>query len=424
MNRSSQKMLADALDDPNKTYHPDERMYNTNLKTTRLGQGIASGSDDAAQKVVQSVDDQLDPPTVAARMRQDRDAAIGPSRDPDALKEALLKKAEADAKPLYEPAFQNAPALADDDINKLAKGIGGNADAESLARRNARVDTLGQVNDALDAGSPELVARRLMAIRQDLDKQIPWGENPMNAVDPVKVAIQKELRRTIDDVLKTKIGTGPGDKVWATAKQKIKGIDLGYNDVLDGKLRPEEFARTLGRNKADIAYAGEGAKAKLDQRAGSSPNPRADVKAAVNTDWARKKMGYLFGDQNVEKIAKALDREETWTKQGNQIRSGSETAARQGAEKLVNVDTPELRAPESLYSDLKGAAMWGVNKTRNAIANARLPATREALANALIKQGPAAEKLAKAIMAGTPIPAAQLPRLLAIAATLTQEKEQ
>lgn len=341
------------------------------------------------------------------RLVADTTATLGKTRDPTLLKELLNKLHQRRSGPIYEKAFKEAPALPGtlDDI--LATQLTSPTETLALSSRKTGLGIFDEIDDAMKAETPEIAARRLMSIRQNLDAQIVHDRDAFNALSSADKAGQgplKQARAAIDDILKNRVpGIREGDAIVAESKGRQRSVDYGFNALEGGKyaISPERMTRDLG--KLDKRFVGEGMKADIRAAMGTQANdlPALRKKVGGDLDFNREKLAQVFGHDKPDRLVKSIDREERFGQSYADVTRNSQTAQRlEGARAVSAPDAPRFSGQETVLGmSIKGTAKLLNAVVAKTIGKAHKP-TADALTKALIAKGPEARQLLNALMTG------------------------
>lgn len=392
---------------------PDARLWNSSESMTGLAQGIAASPTPSRNAIVEALQEQRG--RRVPRLEDDRVAAIGQGIDPDLLKQSLDDQGRKITGPMYRDAKANAPDITQPNASGhtltqiMARKLTSPSDGRSLESRATMSSIMTEIDDAMAAGKPSLVASRLHSIRMNLDAKIVHRKDDLMALtskEKAEQAVLKQARKTIDLVLKKKIpGFAQADAIHKDISGAKESIDYGRGALEGGKyaITPERFA--IEYSKRDPAFVNEGMRADVRTAVGTQANdlPALRKKVGGEADWNRDKLATAFGPQAVDRLTKAIDREELFARHGSNIEGGSQTASRrEGVRVVEGADAPKVTGQETVV----GLGLKGVAKMANAlIGKAKIKAsqpTREALAKALMTKGPEAVKLLDQIISSNP----------------------
>lgn len=404
---------------------PDAMLLDSSPSMTGLAQGVATSPTPSRNAIVQALEERQ--ATRVPRLDQDRISALGKARDPDLLKSTISKQAQRKADPFYTRSKANAPDLTGQ-ANILAQKLTSPSNGLKPSGRKIMQNIMDDIDDALMAGDKRLTAERLHDIRKDLDAQIVHDSMDYQALSSADKAAQaplKQARRAIDDILKDNLpGFREGDRIIAKAKKSEEAVDYGIKSLEGGKYAhtPERFDLEL--KKRDPKMVGEGMKADIRVAVGTQANDLSALRKKVggDNDFNRAKIEKVFGKSAVDKLVKAIDREDLFGRNYADITRNSQTANRSMASALVNKsDAPRFSGQETIV----GVGLRGTAKMANAlvgkIAARSSQPTREALVKALTAKGPEAVKILDALIDSNPKSSAAKAIVRALAMTHVSE---
>ena len=414
MTRKSAALLKTAIPDDMtgfQTLGPEARLLDAGPSATGLAQGVAVSPGKNADDIINAVTARND--TRSSRLVSDAQSTFGRGRDPELRKMVIGEAASRKAGPMYENLVQNAPQLPPTLGPQLAKSIRTSALDLSKGRRDGINAWTGKIYDAVNAKDPSVAASRLWDLRKDLDSQIVYDSMALQALPSADKSMQsvfKDLRGTVDDILKNRFNFDVPDAIIAKGKRAQESIDYGYNLLDGGKTAksPQAVPVDTRMQKLDPQFIREGATARISNAMGTQASDLAALKKMLGGDngWNRQKLNDLFGGGKVDKAVGAVDRESLFAQNFADITRNSQTARRAAAQKLVDgTDAPMFTSQDSTT----GLALKGAAKVANAlvrgVAKNMNETNKTALTKALLKKGPEAEKLAS-ILKSMPNPAA------------------
>jgi hypothetical protein len=338
----------------------------------------------------------------STRLLSDTESTLGKARDPDQLKNVLQKAATRQSGPTYRAAITNAPHL---DKNVLGPILDTQFNSNALTSTGERTVSAirKEIDRALDAPTPQLAVERLWNIRKELDSQTVHGREEfaaLSSADKVTQASLKEARAAVDEILKDRVpGMAQGDAIVHRSKGMQDDIDFGRNALEGGKYAttPERLRADL--NKRNPKMVGEGIKADIRTSMGTQANDLAALRKKIggDNDFNRDKLATVFGQEKVERLLNAVDREATFAQNSSDILRNSQTAQRQGAARALETAEPRISGQETLT----GLGLKGAGKAISSLlTKAKIKSsqsTRDALVQALMTRGPEATKLLDAL---------------------------
>lgn len=340
------------------------------------------------------------------RLLADVDTAIGRGRDADLVKQHIGETAQRRAGPMYEMAKRNAPTLPQDLRDMLNIQLTGEAEKLTKDARVRYLKEFDNLDDALVAGSPELVADRLHSMRKGYDKQIvhdPRVYDGLSSADKAEQSVLKDWRKTVDDILKNRFpGFREADEVVSKSKRMQEDVDYGRNALEGGKYAstPEKFAVDMkGRDKAMV---GSGMKHDIRVSMGTQANdlPALRKKVGGENDFNREKLAAIFGQDAVDKMAGGVKREEVFSRNFADIDRNSQTYQRKEAADLVRgTDPPKITGQETFA----GMGLKGIAALLNSVVKGTKTATtqpaRDELVRILTTKGATGEAFMRSIQA-------------------------
>jgi|GEM_PF-6437339 len=370
--------------------------------------GTARASTDAGTMMAERLADRR--AAGPGRVRTSLDAAFGPASDPyDVL--TATQAAKAGIGPAYRTALSGAPQIAEGDAKQILASLGASAESLSKGNRDLAQSVRAQVADAFSAGSPELTASRLLDLRKSLDAQVVYGSRAQAMLSPADRATQgtiKQIRAEIDQVLKAHVpGIAEADAAHAPLSRQQSAYDFGRKELLKGgtgAVTPSELASRLhAMTPAEQDMVGQGTRAELERIVGNGlRDPGAAVDRATSRDWNTEKIARLLGEEKSSGLAKALDREATFSDTSNLIEPhrGSRTAIITEAAKdwatgskagVLSANQDTIRDMGSAFAG--GSMMGGPAAGATAAGGVGL----RRIVNALLNRGGGNEKLAGAV---------------------------
>jgi hypothetical protein len=394
--RSSTAALNDALPEDMTAYDalgPEARVYNASPSMTGLAQGVSVAPGTAKNALTADLLEQQQ--GRSRRLIDDKNAAMGNVRDPELLKPEIDQVARQQTDPMYADLKRNAQPLPAHRANNLMARLQSFNDRLSMDGRRVLDHEMRQVDDAIQAGQPELVASRLHDMRQRLDEQIVWDPRERAMLGPGARADNANLvraRREVDDILKQDFGFTQADDILSRAKREQGDIDYGRDALEGGKYAstPERFVEDTRRRS--MPHVRTGMSADVGNAMGTQANdlPALRKKVGGEYDYNRAKINHAFGPQATERLTNAVGREERFSQDYADINRNSQTAQRLGGVRAVEGSD---YVPTSLV-ELGGRTFKGlVNRFR---VNAS-QSTRDALVQALMTRGPQGRQLMEAV---------------------------
>ena len=340
----------------------------------------------------------------AARLLVDTEAALGRATDP--LEAAdLLKEARSSVGKLYPEIWENAPPVnvsgvvskIDEMLSGTSKGspqanalryardqlVASPARAGSPARREPVVDpNTGNVIRYRDVPATpptperyETNAERIHDAKVALQNLVDFG-NIGIGVQPGAVAKKegavKQVLGELSDTLRSSVpGYNAVNDAFARISRQIEGVEIGTQALAGGKeaIWPERLKKLLeargGERREQIV---QGARGEIERAVGTAPNELAALRRQLGgeTGFNRDKMVQLFGEDAVNRMVNAIDREQTFARTFGQVVSGSATSprlfARDYLEETAGRTIPTSATATGLMANLAQRAVRGATQ--------------------------------------------------------------
>lgn len=340
----------------------------------------------------------------AARLAADTQAALGAAKDPLEVAQAL-KDARSTVGKLYTDVWENAPPVnvsnvvqrIDELLDKAAKGspqenalryarntlVASPARAGSPARREPVVDpNTGSVVRYRDVPATpatperyETSAERLHDAKVALQNLVDFG-NVQIGIQPGAIAKKegavKQVLGELQDVLKTSVPgyQGVNDTV-ARISRQIEGVEIGTQALAGGReaIWPSNLKTLLeargGERREQIV---QGARGEIERAVGTSANELSALRRQLGgeTGFNRDKMVQLFGEDAVNRMTNAIDREQTFARTYGQVVGGSRTAptrfAQQYLDEAAGRTIPTSATATGLMANLAQRAVRGATQ--------------------------------------------------------------
>lgn len=380
----------------------DAMLLDASPQMTGLAQGVSMAPTSNKDAIVEALLNREK--GRSARLVRDSEQTLGPARDPEMFKAQIAKESLADAKPYYSMAKTNPPDLRNDPAlaSQLAAELTNPAKGMSMGQRGRNMKVFDEIDDALMADTPQETVKRLHSLRQDLDNAI---NDTMN-VPSQERSVAVNARKVIDKVLKERVpGFKEGDKIYAEGQQAIEAVDYGYNSLEGGKgaIFPDTFKGELKNKPRE--FVAEGQKARIANAMGTNSNDLSALKKMVGGDYDfnRSKLAEVHGQDKVDKLIAAIDREGTFSQSYADISRNSQTAQRMAGKELVDgVTAPQFNGSESLVGLLLRGGAKGLNTVLAKGAAKYSNSANEALVKALTTPGKDAVALINQLRANAP----------------------
>jgi hypothetical protein len=199
------------------------------------------------------------------------------------------------------------------------------------------------------------------------------------------------------------------DAKFAELSRQSEALKRG-SQVLDGgkkAIRPEELAQELQQGalpqgemigpSAAPARLRQGTRAELDRLVGTNVNDLNALERKIGTpqDWNSQKLGTIFGEGPRDRVAKALMDNRQFRQSYQDIVQGSQTAQRQQSAKAMD-GAQGGNVPHD--TTVTGIGLKALNLVSKAISGASTGQTKNEIGNILAKQGPEAQRMARALL--------------------------
>jgi len=342
----------------------------------------------------------------SARLAVDTQAALGKAKDPLEVAQAL-KEARSNLSPLYTDVWDAAPKLdvsnvvnrVDELISAAAKNspqaaalrsarenlIASPAKPGSPARREPVVDpSTGSIIRYRDVPAtpptPEVLetnAQKIHDAKVTLQNLIDFG-NPTIGVQPGAITKKEGAAKQVINELNNTLLKVPGyekiNDAFSRISRQIESVELGTQSLAGGKeaLWPDRFKAALeargGEARQQIV---QGARGEIERAVGTQVNDLPQLRRALGgeTDWNRTKMVEMFGEDAVNRMVNAIEREQTFARTYGQTVAGSRTApttfARQYLEETAGRTIPTGATLTGLAANLGQRMLRGATQSSN-----------------------------------------------------------
>lgn len=387
---------------------PEAMLLDASPSMTGLARGVAAKVGAGTDKMVGELlaREKMKSP----RMKSGAEKIFGKGRDPEALKQLIMKAAKKKASPFYNQYKTNPPDLAGNSSlqNVLAQQLTDPAKGMSINARTQNLEWMNKFEDALLADTPQEVVSRFHSLRKELDKHIDPG--PMaSSAEKANADMARNARAAVDDILKNRVpGFAEGDKIYSDAHKAREAVDFGYNSLDGGKsaIFPETFNKT--KAKMPAKFVEEGVKSRIANAMGTQSNDLVALRKLMggDGDFNRAKLEATFGPRKVENAIGLIDNESLMSQNFADIVRNSKTAQSLEAAKLLD-DTPRLKftGSETMTGLPLRAGAKALNYLIDKTAGKVSAKTSDALANALTAKGADLGKIISALEANKKIPA-------------------
>lgn len=263
-----------------------------------------------------------------ARVDEAVTAAFGPTRqDKRAIKEMIeLPKVDAseDLNKALKTATQNGYEIQVRDIvtdldEEISKAKGPIRSALMSVRNmllNPDAGTQFTAGTATGRSGifetrPEAIDNARQAIAGMMKNGFEEGLTKVKPSELNKSRILGEVNTRLSDKLKEIPGVEKSFKTYETMYKQKEAVDFGYNFMGTPKnpVSPDDVQRFLAKNPEMREYVEAGAKLRIDEMLGTSPNDLAAIKKAAKgeADYSRKNLEIIFNDKDKKKVSGIVD---------------------------------------------------------------------------------------------------------------------
>jgi hypothetical protein len=248
-------------------------------------------------------------------------------------------------------------------------------------------------------GSPDT----LLNTRQAIDGMLA------TEVDPNTIRVLTRARQAVDAELAAVPGLKDVDAQFAELSRQSEALKRGTQVLDSGKkaIRPVELAQEIrqsaqpqgamiGPSAAPMRLK-QGARAELDRLVGTNVNDLNTLERKIGTpqDWNSQKLGTIFGEGPRDRVAKALMDNRQFRQSYQDIVQGSQTAQRSASSKAMD-GAQGGNVPHD--TTITGIGLKALNLVSKAISGASTGQTKNEIGNILAKQGPEAQRMARALL--------------------------
>lgn len=372
---------------------PEAMMVDAGPAMKGLGQGAGTGTGEGRTALVNAL--QGRDAGTGNRLAAALDTNLGPAPIPSKVEAGLRSERKA-LSPEYEAAFAKAKAV---DTESVINQI----DAMVPNVRGAAREKLMKVRDDLhitdvhgNTQVPDPHPRTLFAVRKSIDGSLKGETN----TDVQRVL--GEARRLVDDELASKVpGIKAVDAKFGELKEQSKALVRGQQILDSGRgtvVRPSELVDEMGAMSAgQKTRLREGTRAEVDRVVGTNVNDLGALERKIGTpqDWNSQKLGTIFGEGPRDRVAKALMDNRKFRQSYQDIVQNSQTAQRTASANAMD-GSAGGNVPHD--STITGLGLKALNLVSKAISGASTGKTKDEIGNILAKQGPEAQRIARALL--------------------------
>ena len=244
----------------------------------------------------------------------------------------------------------------------------------------------------------------LLNTRQAIDGMIA------NEADPNVIRVLTQARQAVDTELANAVpGIKAVDAQFAELSRQSEGLQRGSQVLDSGKtaIRPAELADEMTQGalpqgemvgpSAAPARIRQGTRAEIDRLVGTNVNDLNTLERKIGTpqDWNSQKLGTIFGEGPRDRVAKALMDNRKFRQSYQDIVQNSQTAQRTAAANAMD-GSAGGNVPHD--STVTGLGLKALNLVSKAISGASTGKTKDEIGNILAKQGPEAQRIARALL--------------------------
>lgn len=299
----------------------------------------------------------------AARIMENK---LGSKPNLEDERQAIVKQAQKEVRPDYEAAYVSGQKLdikgIVSDIDKqLETAVGPKAQALKTIRSYLFKRTIDPTDTSKVVSVIKDDIASLHEVRMAIDDVIDKANNPTTSIGKRALSSIKDVRNTLDDLLKTNPQMAAADTKFAEKMTIKNAIDLGENVLARNGMNKEEFAKIYDNASPEIQDAiRKGMRGHLGDlmekatRGELSEAQRLFGKSSLN----RANLEKVFGNSGTE-VLDALQKEATFRATEQAIRHGSQTAERQ----VVQRKYGERSDKPSDFGPIKGAILDVISGT-------------------------------------------------------------
>ncbi|MBR0913130.1 hypothetical protein [Bradyrhizobium japonicum] len=384
---------------------PEAMLVDAGPAMLGLGQGAGTGTGAGRTALVDALKTRDN--GTGHRLATALDTNLGPAPIPSRI-EAGLSGDRAYAGLDYQPLLQNARPT-------NTRALADQLDDIAIVERGGAQRAAAQVRDMLD-GQP--LRNAAPGARPPLSDDPAVLLNTREAIDgmltteadPNTIRVLTQTRQAVDEELARSVpGIKAVDAQLAESHRQSAALQRG-TQVLDGgktAIRPVELAdevtqgalpqgEMIGPSAAPVRLR-QGARAEVDRLVGTNVNDLNALEKKIGTpqDWNSQKLETIFGEEPVANVAKALMDNRRFRQSYQDIVQNSQTAQRVEAAAAMR-GSEGGNVPHDVT--LTGIGLKALNMVAKAISGASNARTKDEIGNILASQGPAAQRVARALL--------------------------
>jgi hypothetical protein len=372
---------------------PEAMMVDAGPAMRGLGQGAGTGTGEGRSALVNALRGRDE--GTGNRLAAALDQNLGPAPIPSKVEAGLRSERKA-LSPEYEAAFEKAKAVDTQSIinkiDEMIPNVRGDARTKLMSVRDDLHITDAQGNTQV----PDPHPRTLMAVRRSIDGTLK------NETNTDIQRILGDVRKVVDAELTAKVpGIKAVDAKYGELKEQSKALVRGQQVLDSGRgtvVRPAELVDEMGgMSQGQQARLREGTRAEVDRVVGTNINDLNALERKIGTpqDWNSQKLGTIFGEGPRDRVAKALMDNRKFRQSYQDIVQNSQTAQRTAAANAMD-GAQGGNVPHD--TTVTGIGLKALNLVSKAISGASTGRTKDEIGNILAKQGPEAQRIARALL--------------------------
>ncbi|HEV2160247.1 hypothetical protein [Bradyrhizobium sp.] len=384
---------------------PDAMLVDAGPAMLGLGQGAGTGTGSGRTALVNALRER--DARTGQRLAEALDTNLGPASVPSRI-EAGLSGDRAYAGLDYQPLLQNARPT-------NTRALANQLEDIAVVERGGAQRAAQQVRDMLD-GQP--LRNAAPGARPPLSDNPAVLLNTREAIDgmlkteadPNVIRVLTQTRQAVDEELARSVpGIKAVDAQLAESHRQSAALQRGTQVLESGKtaIRPVELAdeisqgalpqgKMVGPSAAPVRLR-QGTRAELDRLVGTNVNDLNTLERKIGTpqDWNSQKLETIFGEGPVANVAKALMDNRRFRQAYQDIVQNSQTAQRvEAAASMKGAEGGNV--PHD--TTITGIGLKALNAVAKAISGASSARTKDEIGNILAQQGPAVERVARALL--------------------------
>jgi hypothetical protein len=377
---------------------PEAMLVDAGPAMRGLGQGAGTGTGDGKSALVNALkgrDDRTGPRLTAA-VDENFGLAPTPSRV-----EAHLSGNRALVSQEYQPALQNAGPV---NTRDLAAQLDAMAIAERGSGQRAARQVREMLNDPVATRELDRNPAALLNTREAIDGLLATEVDPntIRVLTQARAAVDEELTRAVPGIKAVDAQMEELHRQSGALKRGSNVLDTGKEAIRPGEL-VDEVAQganpqgTLVGPSAAPLRLKQGTRAEIDRQIGTKANDLVALEKTFGTpsDWNSQKLGTIFGEGPRDRVAKALMDNRQFRQSYQDIVQNSQTAQRTAAANAMD-GSAGGNVPHD--TTVTGLGLKALNLVSKAISGASTGQTKNEIGNILAKQGPEAQRIARALL--------------------------